>query len=102
MSDIQPAAAALGGTARLLRKPNVPWKELDGVAIVLVLGSGDYFELDELGLAIWKMLDGTRSLADCAAELSSTYDAAAGVLRADVEEFAGTLLDLQLVEVVSE
>jgi hypothetical protein len=102
MSGNQTAVAALGGTTRLARKPNVPWKALDGVGIVLVLATGDYFELDELALEIWKMLDGTRSLSECAGELLTTYAAAPDAVRADIAEFAGELLACDLVDVVFE
>ena len=104
MIDTQPVGASSGpdGTMRVTRKPSVPWKELDGVAIVLVLATGDYFELDEMGLEIWKRLDGRRTLAECADELLAIYDAPLEVMRADVGAFVEELRQCDLVEVIAE
>lgn len=87
--------------SRVARKPNLPWKALDGTGIVLDLDTGDYFDLDELGFAIWRRLDGDATLAACAEEITRTHDVAADVVERDVLAFIGELLERNLVVVVS-
>jgi hypothetical protein len=88
--------------SRIARKPEVPWKELDGVAIILVLDTGEYFELDEVALEIWKMLSGDKTLLECANELGAAYDAPSETVQGDVQAFAMELLERNLVTVVSQ
>ena len=77
----------------------MPWKELDGIGVILALDSGDYFELNEVGLDIWKMLDGNRNLADCASRIAETYGLAEDEARNDVETFVEDLRAQNLVTI---
>lgn len=98
--DATTPTPSLSGGSRVARRSNVPWKELDGIAIILLLDTGDYFELDGLGLDLWKMLDGSRTLDECAEAITRTHDAPLDVVRADVLQFADDLLAGHLASIV--
>jgi hypothetical protein len=67
--------------------------------ILLDLKTGDYFELDEVALAIWKMLDGKTSLAQVADKLARTYAAPRPeVVERDIIRFVSELRRRKLVE----
>jgi hypothetical protein len=69
--------------------------------ILLDLRTGDYFELDEIALAIWKMLDGKTSLAQVASRLARTYAAPRPeMVERDVVRFVSELRRRKLVDTV--
>jgi len=65
-------------------------REIEGQIIIipLVAGIGDMedelFTLNETAKAIWSKLDGQRSLADVAAELTAEFAAEDGAIQPDV------------------
>ena len=69
---------------------NVVAREIEGEIIIvpLVAGMGEtddeLFTLNDTGRAIWRKLDGRRSLRQIIGELSTEYDAATGEIEADV------------------
>ncbi len=69
---------------------NVVAREIEGEIIIvpLVAGMGDtddeLFTLNETGRAIWRKLDGERSLRQVIDELSTEYEAAEGEIEAGV------------------
>jgi len=72
-------------------------REIEGEIIIvpLVAGIGDaddeLYTLNETGKAIWDRLDGQRSLAAVAAELTGEFDAPAAEIEADVLGFAAEM-----------
>jgi len=69
---------------------NIVAREIEGEIIIvpLVAGMGDtddeLFTLNETGRAVWRRLDGVRSLKQVIEELSSEYEAGEGEIAADV------------------
>lgn len=76
---------------------DVLFREVDCEAVILELGSGRYFGLDEVGQRIWSMLIRRRSLAEIVDALVAEYDAPAERIRADVAEFIDRLSTLELL-----
>jgi 5-methylthioribose kinase len=78
-------------------------REIEGdiVIVPLVAGIGDaddeLFTLNETGKAIWKQLDGTRTLEDVAKALSQEFDAPLAELQADVLGFAGEMTERRIL-----
>lgn len=72
-------------------------REIEGdiVIVPLVAGIGDaddeLFTLNDTGKAIWKQLDGERTLGDVAKVLAEEFDAPLTELQADVLGFAGEM-----------
>jgi hypothetical protein len=73
-------------------------REIEGdiVIVPLVAGIGDaddeLFTLNQTGQAIWRRLDGEKSLGDVAAALAEEFEAPLDTLQADVLGFAGEMI----------
>ena len=72
-------------------------REIEGeiVIVPLVAGVGDaddeLYTLNETGAAVWRKLDGVRSLRIIAAELAADFDGATDVIERDVAGLVGEL-----------
>ncbi len=75
---------------RYVPSEDVVVREIEGELIIVPLVSGigdmedELFTLNETGRAIWKRLDGRKTLREVAAELDAEFEAPAGVLEEDV------------------
>lgn len=72
--------------------------EIDDEIVVMDLESGNFFSLKDTALDIWRLVDGTRSPADIAAELANDYDVAESELANDVAAFLDKALTAGLLE----
>ena len=89
MSDVSPSA--------VLSRRDLPWRDVAGEVVVLDHEGRRILGLNKTGGAVWKSLDGSRSLADVAAELASRYGRELATVEQDVLAFARLLLDRDLV-----
>lgn len=80
-------------------------REIEGeiVIVPLVAGIGnaddELYSLNETGQAIWKRLDGQRTLAQVAADLAAEFDAPLTDLETDVLGFARELTGRRILAV---
>ena len=78
-------------------------REIEGdiVIVPLVAGIGDaadeLFTLNDTAKAIWKQLDGERTLEDVAKALASEFDVPLPVLQADVLGFAYEMTERRIL-----
>lgn len=84
---------------RLRRQEGVLAQEAQGQTVLLRLGDGGYYALDDVGATIWELCDGTRAVAEIVAMLCEQFDAPEATVRADVLEFVGDLRREQLLVV---
>ncbi|MCL6554092.1 MAG: PqqD family protein, partial [Firmicutes bacterium] len=68
-------------------------------AVLLNLESGAYYGLNEVGVMVWNLLDGTRTLEDVLHELRKHVTEAPVSLGADVQAFVAHLARCGLVTV---
>ncbi len=80
-----------------LREPNLPWREVDGRAVVLSPRTGNIHELNEVGTLLWANSDGKTNLESLAALVCETFDVALDVARADTQAFFSELESLGLL-----
>ena len=78
-------------STRLQRSPNATFQIVADEAILIHLQSGVYYSLNEVGTAFWQLLDGQRTLDECAGQIAAEYDAPREVIMADLVELAGEL-----------
>jgi hypothetical protein len=57
-------------------------------AILININTGAYYSLNDTGTAFWKLLDGQRTIADCARMIAAQYEVE------DVAMVEGDLLEL--------
>ena len=81
----------------LQRSPNATFQIVADEAILIHLQTGVYYSLNEVGTAFWELLDGQRTLSDCAAHIAGEYNAPQEVILADLDELAGELAKEGLV-----
>lgn len=77
---------------RLKQHTNVPWKEIENEGVLLRLTDGDYYSVNETGLRIWKLLNGTKTLGQVARNVSSYYNISQELALSHLLEFV-TLLE---------
>ena len=85
---------------RLRHTANATYQSVEGEAILIHLQTGTYYSLNGVGTAFWELLDGTHTVADCAAKLSTEYDAPVDVITGDLLELAEDLMKEGLVETI--
>lgn len=91
----------IGPASIFKRNENIRWREFGTDAILLNPSSGDYFEISEAALAIWKQIDGLQTLAEIIEELACHFNAASEELTKDISEFIAELLSRDLISVSS-
>ncbi|MCK6625112.1 MAG: PqqD family protein [Anaerolineae bacterium] len=68
--------------------PNATHQTVGEEAIIINLVSGAYYSLNDTGTKFWELLDGQRTIADCARLIAAEYEVEAGVVEADLLELA--------------
>ena len=80
------------------RHPDVVSSHLAGGELVLLhLESGEYHELNPVGAAIWKLVDGTRTASGIASELRSRVEDAPPDLESVVAGYLAQLRERDLL-----
>jgi coenzyme PQQ biosynthesis protein PqqD len=79
--------------------PNTLMQRVRGQIVLLQIEGGQYYALDDTGVSVWELCDGTRSVADIAAHLALEYDAPAETIEADVCELLQELAEEKLITV---
>jgi hypothetical protein len=77
--------------------PDVVFRDLDGEAVVLDLGSGTYFGLNEVGTRIWQLVAEGRESSTIIEIVSSEYDADRSTVAADVARLIEELRSRRLI-----
>ena len=72
--------------------------ELDGEAVIMNVDTGHFHTLKETGLAIWRLIDGERSVTTIQAALLEAYDVEENRCRSDCEYFFASLQEAGFVE----
>ena len=75
------------------------FRELDGEAVILDLGSGTYFGLNAVGARIWQLMERHSALRPVLENLCREYDAAPEVLERDLIVLVSRLAEARLGEV---
>ncbi len=79
-------------------------REIEGEIIIVPLSAGigdaedDLFSLNETGRALWKMLDGKKTLAQIVKALGKQFDAPLARIEKDIAGLAGELLKRRIIE----
>ena len=77
---------------------DVIFRELEGEAIILHLGTGTYFGLDEVGTRLWALVTESGNLRHAVDVMAGEYDVERSTLERDAIELAGGLLEKGLVQ----
>ncbi|RME77963.1 MAG: PqqD family protein [Chloroflexi bacterium] len=72
----------------LTRSTNAAYQSVGEETILINLNTGEYYTLNDTGSRFWQLLDGQRTIADCAAVIAGEYDVPPAVVEADLLELA--------------
>lgn len=61
--------------------------QVDDELVIVGLDEGRFYSLKDTGLAIWQLIDGTRTREDILSVLAEQFDAPAEVLARDLDAF---------------
>jgi hypothetical protein len=75
-------------TDRPRHSPNAAHQAVGEEAILINLHTGAYYSLNDTGTMFWELLDGQRTIADCARLIAAEYEVEAAVVEADLLELA--------------
>ena len=83
------------------RCSNIPYKQIEKEVLLLNLKDGNYFGLNQTGMIIWKMLDGTKKESDIITVLKKRFDLKEGVAKKHMGDFLRGLKKNNLIECIS-
>ena len=70
------------------RHPDAAHQTVEEEAIIINVATGSYYSLNDTGTLFWELLDGQRTLADCAQAVADEYEVEVEVVEADLLELA--------------
>ena len=70
------------------RSPDAVYQTVGEAAIIINLNTGLHYSLNDTGTLFWELLDGQRTIADCARLIAAEYEVEAGVVENDLLELA--------------
>ena len=77
--------------------PDVLFREIDNECVLLDLGSGTYFGLNEVGTRIWNLLREGLTEDDIVRIIAAVYESDAVTIRADVRRLLSELESRKLI-----
>lgn len=92
--EVEKQTDTLDPQCYLVRSPFLAWRIIDGEAIIISPQERELHNLNEVGTQIWKLADGSRTLAQIAQELTLTYGVTVEEAIPDVLAFAQELSQL--------
>jgi hypothetical protein len=88
---------------RLRRKDDdIVAKVMDGEAVIINLSNGIYYSSDQVGAAMWELIEQQYSLDEVAEAIAARYDVPRALAQDDAVRLAGELLQHELVVVAAE
>jgi len=84
----------------LIRDSEPTAADVDGRIVVMSVRTGSYFDLNQVGTEIWRMLSEPRSVSEIFDSLCLLHDVDAKTVCRDVMPFLQTLVTNRLVRVI--
>ena len=76
---------------RVARGADVIWREIDQHGVLLRVSTGDYCEINEVGLFIWRQIETETASDEIARRVAEAFDTDPQTAAADVADFAEEL-----------
>lgn len=77
--------------------PNATHQKVGEETVLVNLTTGSYYSLNDTGTIFWELIDGQRTIADCARAIAEEYDVEADVVEADLLELAAEFKEEGLI-----
>ena len=101
VSDRPPTASA-SSVGRVRVRDGVVFKELDGESVLLDLGAGTYFGLNDTGTCLWQGLTESQDLDAALFRLLERFDVDLATARDDAMKLIARLVEKRLLESVED
>lgn len=75
--------------------------DVDDEVVIVSLDGGQFFSLQDTGLAIWKLIDGQRDRGAILARLSAEYDASTDILTEGLDAFLEQVSAAGFIRIIS-
>lgn len=85
---------------RLTKNKNVPWRVIEGEAILVDVSKGDVMQLNEAGAFIWEKIEAGRSVGDIVAGVQRDFEVTKETALGDTLQFLEGMVKKGLVEVI--
>jgi coenzyme PQQ biosynthesis protein PqqD len=78
---------------RIQRDEKIPWRLIDGEAVLVNMEDGEVIHLNEVAAEIWNVIDGTRSVHDIIDHVNNEFEAERATIEKDVFDFLNRLIE---------
>jgi coenzyme PQQ biosynthesis protein PqqD len=78
---------------KVQRNERLPWRIIEGEAIVVNIDDEEVIHLNEVAAETWRLMDGTRTVGEIIERVDDIFDAARPTIEKDVVEFIEQLID---------
>ncbi len=82
---------------KYIRNPAIISRIIDNELVLLNANTGDYYGLNEIGSAIWELINGSNGFKEIIDNLLEDYDVERSVLEADAAEFIEGLIERKII-----
>lgn len=76
---------------KIQHSPNATFQIVADEAILIHLNTGVYYSLNDVGTSFWNLMDGQRTIGECADTIAAEYSAPPEVVLGDLLELASEL-----------
>jgi len=83
----------LDANCKLQHSPDAVYETVGEEAILINLNTGSYYSLNDTGTIFWELVDGQRTVSDCACRIAAEYEVEVEVVESDLLELAIDLED---------
>jgi hypothetical protein len=88
-------------STRIAKNKKIPWRIVEGEAILVDVSGASIIHLNEVGAEIWNVIDGKNSIADIVKHISNTFDVDEKTAQNDTIEFIKQLFEKGVIEDIS-
>jgi len=81
----------------IIKNERVPWRIIEGEAVLVKVDSGEVIHLNEVAAEIWKVIDGKRQISEIVGHILSHFDVSREEAEKDTLDFLKSLLDKNLI-----
>jgi hypothetical protein len=83
---------------QVYRKKDIPWRIIEGEAIVVEVDRDEIIHLNETGAEIWNVVDGKTTVSEIIEHICGVFEVSEEVAERDTLQFLGQLIDMGIVE----
>lgn len=85
---------------RIQREEKIPWRLIEGEAVLVNMQDGEVIHLNEVAAEIWNVIDGTRSVREIVEHVDHAFEAERATIEKDVFRFLGKLIEKKVAKIL--